>query len=161
MDPFEEPFPSLDAASSPNLPDSPDSGSHLKGSYSSLALPPARVERNTAKLDALHKMISARTSCIDASSKEKEKEIEAEAKCYIQTKKAEHEAAVTAARAENKKLQAAKTEQLKEHKKSDAIWRNISIMLDLSKPNKFSKNTERMRSVLLTMSQKNSDAVTS
>lgn len=161
MDPFEEPFPIEEAALSPRVQDIFGSESDVKGSHSSLHSSPGSPEKGTGTLEALRTKISVRTAALDASSKEKEKEIEGEAKNYIQAKKAEHDAAVAAARAENRKLQVAKAEKLKEHKKSDAIWRNIGIMLDLSKPNKFSKNTERMRNVFLTMTQNNSGTTTS
>lgn len=159
MDPFEEPFGAMEEKSTSILSNFSDSHAELAPSHSSLPSSSVPPSDSNAALEALKKKIASRTAAMDASSKEKEKEIEAEAKSYIQAKREEHDAAVAAARAENKKIQAAKTQQLHEHKKADAIWKNVDIMVDLSRPNKFSKNTERMRNTLLTMSQKNSASI--
>lgn len=159
MDPFEEPFEAMAEKSSSVQSNFSDPHAELTASHPSLTSSSVLPSDSNAALEALKKMIASRTAAMDASSKEKEKEIEADAKSYILATREEHDAAVAAARVENKKIQAAKTQQLKEHKKADAIWRNVGIMVDLSRPNKFSKNTELMRNTFLTMSQKNSASI--
>eukprot|EP00796_Vickermania_ingenoplastis_P004113 gene4113-2959_t len=103
---------------------------------------------NNQLLEALKKQIDERTAAIDAASAEKEKAIEEAAKKYLETQIAEREKTLAALREENKKIQQAKETQLRRHD-AGSVWKNIGMMMDLTKPNRHSKNTERMRSIFL------------
>ncbi|KAK7198652.1 Clathrin light chain [Novymonas esmeraldas] len=123
-------------ASSPNRPPTPPEK-------------PSAV--NTAKLDALNKQIASRTAAADAATKEKEAKITAAAQEYLKTLKAKRENEVTAAKASHKQEQQAGTKKIDDFKKSGAVWSAVGMLVDLQKPNQFSKNTEQMRSVLSTL----------
>lgn len=157
MDPFDEPFNNPDVLSPssympPEPPCSPvfNVEANNSGSGSLNLAPESPVDApvtSSQVLDVLHKQIANRTTALDAASAEKTKTIEEAAKKYLEAQKAERHTAVAAARSQNQKNQAAKTAQLQQHQNADALWTNVGLMLDLSKPNKFSKNTERMRSI--------------
>lgn len=106
---------------------------------------------NAAKMDALNKQIASRTVAASAATKEKEAKIVAAAQEYLKALKAKREKEVTAAKANHKQQQQAGTQKIDEYKKSGAVWNAVGMLVDLQKPNQYSKSTEQMRSVLTTL----------
>jgi hypothetical protein len=117
--------------------------------------PPTPSEKpsavNTAKMDALNKQIANRTAAYDAATKEKESKILAAAQEFIKLQKAKREKEVTEAKANHKKEQQADANKIDAYKKSGALWNAVGMLVDLQKPNQFSKGTEQMRSILSTL----------
>lgn len=111
----------------------------------------------TEEVDIVAKLqadIAKRTAAQDTATAQKEKEIKTEAEKYIENLKRQHETSLQTSRAAHRQAQDAKTEQLKHRSEADSIWKNVGILVDLTKPNKFSKRTERMRSALAAVSKK-------
>lgn len=168
IDPFDQPFSdttedthSPSSYMPPEPPCSPvymenEMNGNPSASGSLSPMQPDPPKTNSAAFEALQKQIQNRTQAIDRENAEKEKAILDEAKKYLESQKAQHEKEVATAREEHRKSQKNRSAQLKEHSNPDTLWRNIGMMVDLSKPNKHSRNTERMRTVFQTMNQKTS-----
>ncbi|KPA82614.1 hypothetical protein ABB37_02461 [Leptomonas pyrrhocoris] len=113
--------------------------------------PPTPPEKpsavNTAKMDALNKQVASRTAAYDAATKEKESKILAAAQEFIKAQKAKREKEVSEAKANHKKDQQTDANKIDAYKKSGAVWNAVGMLVDLQKPNQYSKGTEQMRSI--------------
>ncbi|CCW71509.1 unnamed protein product [Phytomonas sp. Hart1] len=104
-------------------------------------------------LKALQEQIAKRTMLIDAATKEKMTKIIAASKEYIEEQKSKRERQIAEAKELHKKTQDDDEKNNEDLKKSDAVWTGVGKVVDLQKPNPYSKNTERMRSILSTLNQ--------
>ncbi|KPI84247.1 hypothetical protein ABL78_6703 [Leptomonas seymouri] len=124
----------------------------LQGSPDHLPTSPEKPSTvNKAKMDALNKQIASRTAAYDAATKEKENKILAAAQEFIKALKAKREKEVLDARANHKKVQQVDANKIDAYKKSGAVWNAVGVLVDLRKPNQYSKGTEQMRSILSTL----------
>ncbi|CCW60841.1 unnamed protein product [Phytomonas sp. EM1] len=110
-------------------------------------------------LKALQEQIAKRTAAIDAATKEKQAKILAASKEYIEQQKSKREKQISGAKELHKKIQDNDGKKLEQFQKSGAVWNAVGMIVDLQKPNPYSKNTERMRSILSTLNRP--DAVAS
>ncbi|AYU78108.1 Clathrin light chain, putative [Leishmania donovani] len=117
--------------------------------------PPTPPEKpsaaNVAKMDALKKQIASRTAAMDAATKEKETKIMTAAQEYLKALMAKREEEVMNAKASHKEEQQVGAEKINEYKRSGAVWSAVGLLVDLQKPNQYSKSTEQMRTVLSTL----------
>ncbi|KAG5506985.1 hypothetical protein JKF63_05731 [Porcisia hertigi] len=114
--------------------------------------PPQKPSASTtAKVDALNRQIANRTAAMDAATKEREAKITAAAQEYLKALNAKREEEVTAAKENHKKEQQMDVKRISDYKKSGAVWDAVGMLVDLQKPNLYSKSTEHMRSVLSTL----------
>lgn len=114
--------------------------------------PPTPLEKpsaaNVAKVDALMKQIASRTAAMDAATKEKEMKIVTAAQEYLKALMAKRGEEVMNAKAIHKEEQQVGAEKINEHKKSGDVWSAVGLLVDLQKPNQYSRSTEQMRTVL-------------
>ncbi|KAG5507259.1 hypothetical protein GH5_07351 [Leishmania sp. Ghana 2012 LV757] len=114
--------------------------------------PPTPPEKpsavDSAKVEALKKQIASRTAAMDAATKAKEANIIAAAQEYLKALEAKREQEVMTAKAGHKQEQQAGTKKIDDYKKSGAVWNAVGMLVDLQRPNQYSKGTEQMRSVL-------------
>ncbi|GET87896.1 hypothetical protein, conserved [Leishmania tarentolae] len=145
-----EPHPTP-VAMSPPTPD----GFIASSPVGSPNYPPTSPEKpsiaNFAKVDALNKQISNRTAAMDAATREKETKIMNAAQEYLNALMAQRKEEVMNAKANHKEEQRVGAEKINGYKKSGALWSAVGVLVDLQKPNKYSRSTEQMRSVLSTL----------
>lgn len=125
-------------------PNSPHSCSPLPETTST-------TQVNSSKMEALNAQIAKRTAEMDAETKAKELKITAAAQEYLKSLKSKREKELVEAKASHKKEQQAGVKKIDEYKKSGAVWNAVGMLVDLQKPNAYSKGTEQMRSVLATL----------
>ncbi|KAH9589372.1 Clathrin light chain [Trypanosoma melophagium] len=104
-------------------------------------------------LEAAKKEIQARTANIDAKTKEKEEKIISAAELYLKEENAKHAEKLKQVKAEHIRQQKSEETKRNEFKKSGAVWSGVALLTDLSKANKFSKGTERMRNILIRLGE--------
>lgn len=109
-------------------------------------LPTSPKTKSANLTNDTQKEIEARTANIDAKSREKEAKQTALAKAFLKDFNAQYEAKLRDAKAEHMRQQA--ETEVKQNTKADMVWDGVGLVLDLSKPNKYSRGTERMRSLL-------------
>ncbi|CBZ25683.1 conserved hypothetical protein [Leishmania mexicana MHOM/GT/2001/U1103] len=137
---------------SPPLMDGFIASSSPGGSPKSPPTPPEKPSAaHVAKTDALNKQIANRTAAMDAETKEKETKIMTAAQAYLKALITKREEEVRNAKASHKEEQQVGAEKINEYKKSGALWSAVGLLVDLQKPNQYSRSTEQMRTVLSTL----------
>ncbi|KAG5480495.1 hypothetical protein LSCM1_06198 [Leishmania martiniquensis] len=148
----EEPRPTPVAMSQP-ASDGFIASSPPDGSPNSPPTPPEKPSTaDSAKMEALKKQIARRTAAIDAATKAKETQIIAAAQEYLKAIKVKREQEVMTAKASHKQEQQAGAKKIDDCRKSGAVWNAVGMLVDLQRPNQYSKSTEQMRSVLSSLS---------
>ncbi|AIN97350.1 hypothetical protein LPMP_190080 [Leishmania panamensis] len=147
-----EPHPTP-AATSPPASEGFIASSSPEGSPNRPPTPPEKPSSvNAAKVDELKRQITSRTAAMDAATKAKEEKIITAAQVYLKELQARREEEVAAAKASHKQEQHADTKQIDDYRERGAVWGAVQMLVDLQKPNQYSKSTEMMRSVLSTLS---------
>ncbi|ESL10324.1 hypothetical protein TRSC58_01946 [Trypanosoma rangeli SC58] len=127
-------------------------GSNTEGFLSdgrtSLASPIEAETNGHGVIEAVQKEIEKRTQDIDAESKKKADSQTAAAESYMRQVKVQHEATLKERKSENMQQQKTNEAMRNEFKKIGAVWNGVGLMTDLNKANKYSKSTERMRTIL-------------
>lgn len=121
--------------------------------------PSPAANPSSAALEALKKQVNNRTAQQDAETKAKEEKILAAAKEFIKNEQQKREQQVKAVKADHQKSQQEGEKKIDEYKKSGAVWSAVGMLVDLQKPNPYSKNTERMRAVLTTLNKEGAPKV--
>ncbi|ORC92520.1 uncharacterized protein TM35_000032730 [Trypanosoma theileri] len=106
-------------------------------------------------MEAANEQIQARTASMDAKTKEKEAKIIDAAQLYLKEENSKHTEKLKQVKAEHMRQQKSEETKRNEFKKSGAVWNGVALMTDLNKANKFSKGTERMRSILIKLGEVN------
>lgn len=113
--------------------------------------PPVAVTPSTsvpnAAMKALEKQIANRTANMDAATRQKEAAITAAAKAYLEKEKESRAKHVAEAKSRHRKEEQDGADKINAYKKSGAVWNAVGMLVDLQKPNPYSKNTESMRSI--------------
>ncbi|CBH16689.1 clathrin light chain, putative [Trypanosoma equiperdum] len=119
------------------------------------AAPVQQSSATIAVCQAAKKGIDARTAEIDAKSREKERQLTEAAQAYLKEQNKMREEKIKEVKAKHVKEQEVQEKQ-KPCSDENAVWVNVGKMVAFNKVNKYSKNTERMRSILGKLSQSGS-----
>lgn len=169
MDPFDEPFDEAAISNTSSTIHPPEPACSPVTNFETNAVdlskvahesthffppPPGDVAvSDSSSMDALKKQIENRTRSLDASFETKTKSIEEEAANYIAAEKEKRKTTLASLSAANKQSQNEKQKTMQSQRGGDNVWKNVGMILDLSKPNVYSKNTERMRSLLVDLAE--------
>ncbi|RNF03327.1 hypothetical protein TraAM80_05844 [Trypanosoma rangeli] len=127
----------------------------LSGDRASLASPIETETNGYGVTEAVQKEIEKRTQDIDAESKKKADLQTAAAESYMRQVKVQHETMLKERKSENMQQQKSNEAMRNEFKKNGAVWNSVGLMTDLNKANKYSKSTERMRTILKKLNDTN------
>lgn len=102
----------------------------------------------------LQKQIAERTAAADKATQEKELRQRKAAEAYIADVSAKRDAKLKIIKEDHMKTQSANEKRQSELRQSGAVWQSLSLLVDLKKANAHSKKTDRMRNVMLNLSQR-------
>ena len=102
----------------------------------------------------LQKQIAERTAAADKATLEKEQRQRKAAEAYIADVSAKRDAKLKVIKDDHLKEQLANEKRQSELRQSGAVWQSLSMLVDLKKANAHSKKTDRMRNVMLNLSQR-------
>ncbi|KAG8346880.1 putative Clathrin light chain [Trypanosoma vivax] len=98
-------------------------------------------------MDKAKKEIDERTAQMDAKIKQKEEQMRKAAQTYVKEESEKHKRRLEELRAKHREEQEVRA-KVATSVKASSVWASVELMVDLSKTNKFSKNTEQMRNIL-------------
>lgn len=104
-----------------------------------------------SKVQELQKQISERTAAADKATLEKEDRQKKAAQAYIAEEKSKREKKLKIVHEDHRKEQAEYEKKTADLKKAGATWSSLGVVVDLKKPNAFSKKTDRMKQVLINL----------
>jgi hypothetical protein len=103
------------------------------------------------KVQALQRAISERIAAADKATLEKEDRQKKAAQAYLAEEKVKREKKLKIVHEDHRKEQADYEQKTADLKKAGAAWSSLGVVVDLKKPNQFSKKTDRMKQVLLNL----------
>ncbi|CUG02131.1 clathrin, putative [Bodo saltans] len=116
---------------------------------------PIAPTNNTAqyqgKVQELQRAINERIAAADKATLEKEDRQKKAAQAYVADEKAKREKKLKIVHEDHRKEQADYEQKTADLKKPGAAWSSLGVVVDLKKPNQFSKKTDRMKQVLLNL----------
>lgn len=101
------------------------------------------------KVQSIQKTINERTATADKATMEKEERQKKAAQAYIAEEKANRASKLKAVHEDHRKAQSDYEKKTADLKEGGAAWSSLGVVVDLKKPNQFSKKTDRMKQVLL------------
>lgn len=144
------------AAATAVVPEAPPAAAAAAAPTAAAAVAAPTVSQKGAPqlVAELQKQIAERTAAADKATQEKELRQRKAAEAYIADVSAKRDAKLKIIKEDHMKTQSDNEKRQSELRQSGAVWQSLSLLVDLKKANAHSKKTDRMRNVMLNLSQR-------